>query len=109
MYDSIATLKGNPTTTFDEYGNEIVSYTDHTVYVLPRSVYQAEFYNAAQNNLHPSITFVIANRADYNDEKLIEWNRKLYNVIRVDWNAQRDSISLVCEERIGNSAVVDDG
>lgn len=102
MYDSVAILKGNPTTTFDEYGNEQVSYTDNTVYVMPRSVYQAEFYNAAQNGLHPSITFVIANRADYNDERLIEWQGVLYNVIRVDWNAQRDAISLICEERINN-------
>lgn len=110
MYDSVATLKGNPTTTFDEYGNELVSYTDNTVYVMPRSVYQSEFYNAAQNNMHPSISFVIANRADYNDETLIEWNGKLYNIIRADWSAQRDSIVLVCEERIGNSTrVVDDG
>ena len=109
MYDSVATLKGNPTTTFDEYGNELVSYTDNTVYVMPRSVYQSEFYNASQNGLHPSITFTLTNRADYDGERLIEWNGKLYNIIRADWSAQRDSIALVCEERIGNSTrVVDD-
>ncbi len=102
MYDSIATLKGNPTATYDEYGNETVTYTDRSVYVMPRSVYQSEFYNASQSGLHPSITFVIANRADYNGERLIEWQNKLYNVIRADWNGQRDAISLICEERINN-------
>ena len=101
MYDSIATLKGAPTTTYDEYGNEVITYQDNQVYVMPRGVYSAEFYNAAQAGLHPSITFVLTNRADYNGERLLEFEGKLYNVIRTDWTGQRDSISLICEERIG--------
>ena len=101
MYDSIATLKGEPTVTYDTYGNEVITYQDNQVYVMPRGVYNAEFYNAAQAGLHPSITFVLTNKADYNGERLIEWNGVLYNVIRTDWTAQRDSISLICEERIG--------
>ena len=101
MYDSVATLKGEPTTTYDEYGNEVITYKDNQVYVMPRGVYNAEFYNAAQAGLHPTITFVLANRADYHGEKLIEWEGKSYNVIRTDWTAQRDKISLICEERIG--------
>ena len=101
MYDSIATLKGEPITTYDEYGNEVITYKDNQVYVMPRGVYNAEFYNAAQAGLHPSITFELTNKADYNGEKLIEWNGVLYNIIRTDWTAQRDKISLICEERIG--------
>lgn len=101
MYDSIATLKGVPTSTYDEYGNEVITYSDNQVYVMPRGVYNAEFYNAAQAGLHPSITFELANKADYNGETLIEWNGKFYNVIRTDWTGQRDKISLICEERVG--------
>ena len=101
MYDSVATLKGEPTVTYDTEGNEVITYKDNEVYVMPRGVYQAEFYNAAQAGLHPSITFEMTNRDDYNGEKLIEWEGKLYNIIRVDWTAQRDKIALVCEERIG--------
>ena len=102
MYDSVATLKGEPTTTYDEYGNEVITYQDNQVYVMPRGVYNAEFYNAAQAGLHPSITFVMTNRADYHGEKLIEWEGKSYNVIRTDWTAQRDQIALICEERVHN-------
>ena len=43
MYDSIATLKGEPTVTYDEYGNEIITYSEREVYVMPRGVYNAEF------------------------------------------------------------------
>ena len=71
MYDSIATLKGEPITTYDEYGNEVITYSDNEVYVMPRGVYNAEFYNAAQAGLHPSITFTLTDKEDYNGEKLI--------------------------------------
>ena len=104
MYDSIATLKAYGTPTFDIYGNEIETVTTSSVFVMPRGVYNAEFYNAAQADLHPSITFELTNKADYNGEKVIEWEGKDYNIIRTDWNAQRDKISLICEERVGKYA-----
>lgn len=102
MYDSVATLKANPVVTYDAYGNEVITYTDRDVFVQPRGVYSSEFYNAAQAGLHPSITFELTNRADYSGERLIEWEGQLYNIIRADWTAQRDRISLICEERVAN-------
>lgn len=102
MYDSVATLKGNRSVMYDSAGNELITYEERTVFVQPRGVYNAEFYNAAQAGLHPSITFELANKADYNGEKLVEWDGKTYSVIRTDWTAQRDRISLICEERVGN-------
>lgn len=100
MYDSIAILYEQGNRTYDQYGNETVSLTPHEVYVQPRSVYHSEYYQAAQAGLHPSITLDITTREDYNDEKLVEFEGKYYDVIRVDWNAQRDSISLICQERL---------
>ena len=102
MYDDTATLKAYGTTTYDEYGNATKSVIKTQVYVQPRGVYASEFYDAAQLGIHPSITFYIANRADYDGQKIIEFHDVDYDVIRVDWNAQRDGISLVCEERIKN-------
>ena len=64
MYDSVATLKAYGTPTYDTYGNEIQTVTETNVFVQPRGVYNAEFYNAAQAGLHPSITFTLTNRAD---------------------------------------------
>ena len=102
MYDSVATLKAYGTPTYDEYGNEVLNVTTNEVFVQPRGVYNAEFYNAAQAGLHPSITFELTNKDDYNGEKVIEWEGKDYNIIRTDWAAQRDAIRLICEERIHN-------
>lgn len=100
MYDSIAILYEQGNRAYDQYGNETVSLTPHEVYVQPRSVYHSEYYQAAQAGLHPSITLELTNREDYHDEKLVEFEGKYYDVIRVDWNAQRDRISLICQERL---------
>lgn len=102
MYDSIITLYGASVTSYDKYGNPVVTREERTVYAMPRGVYNAEFYNAAQAGLHPSITFELTNRADYQGEKLVGWEGKTYTVIRTDWNAQRDGIRLICEERVNN-------
>lgn len=100
MYDGIATLKAYGVPTYDTYGNEIQTITTKDVFVLPRGVYQSEFYNAAQLGLKPSLTLYMANREDYSGEKVLVYEGTEYNVIRVDWSAQRDGISLICEERI---------
>lgn len=102
MYDGVATLKAYGTPTFDAEGNEIPTITETTVFVQPRGVYSSEFYNAAQLGLKPSVTLFIANRADYSGQKVVEYEGRDYDVIRVDWNAQRDGISLICEERVNN-------
>ena len=100
MYDSVATLKAYGTPTYDEYGNEVPNITETEVFVQPRGVYQAEFYNAAQLGLKPSLTLFLTNRDDYSGQKILDFEGTEYNVIRIDWNAQRDGISLICEERI---------
>lgn len=102
MYESTAILKAYGTPSYDEYGNEIQTVSQTEIFVLPRGVYNAEFYNAAQAGLHPSITFDVANKEDYSGQKLIEFEGKDYDIIRTDWNAQRDKISLICEERVHN-------
>ena len=102
MYDGIAILKSYKTTGHDKSGNPIKTDVKRTVFVQPRGVYASEFYNAAQLGLKPSLTLYMTNRNDYQGEKVLEFDGKDYSVIRVDWNAQRDGISLICEERVRN-------
>ena len=42
MYDDVAILKAYGTPTFDEYGNEIPTIIETTVFVQPRGVYSSE-------------------------------------------------------------------
>ena len=104
MYDGVAILKEYGTPTYDAYGNEIQTVKTATVFVQPRSVYASEYYNAAQMGIKPSLTLFIANRADYDGQKLLEFEGREYSVVRTDWKAQRDGISLICEERVKNGA-----
>lgn len=102
MFDGVATLIGYGPAHYDEYGNESPTEIRTEVFVQPRGVYQSEFYNAAQLGLKPSLTLFLSNREDYSNEKVLEYEGREYDVIRVDWSAQRDGISLVCEERVNN-------
>lgn len=102
MYDDVATLIAYTTPTVDSYGNAVPVATTRDVYVQPRSIYASEFYNAAQAGLQPSLALYLANRMDYNGEKVLEYQSRLYTVIRIDWKAQRDGLTLICEERVQN-------
>ena len=104
MYDDTATLKAYGTPTYDEYGNEIPTIIETEVFVQPKGVYSSEYYNAAQLGIKPSITLYIANRLDYDGQKELTFKGRDYSVIRVDWNAQRDGISLICEDRVEHGA-----
>lgn len=109
MYDDVAKLKEYATTTYDEYGNPLKTVNETTVFVQPRGVYSSEFYDAAQLGIKPSVTLYIANRADYNRQKIVEFQGVDYDVVRVDWNAQRDGVSLICEERAKNNPPIQPG
>ena len=102
MYDGIATLIAYKTTGRDSAGNPQKTEERTDVFVQPRGVYASEFYNAAQLGLKPSLSLFLTNRNDYDDQKVVEYNGKQYSVIRVDWTAQRDGITLICEERVRN-------
>lgn len=102
MYDSVATLIGYGEITLDEYLNEIVETIERDVYVQPRGVYNSEFYNAAQTGLKPSLTLYLTNKADYHGETVLSFEGRKYDVIRTDWSAQRDGISLICQEKVEN-------
>lgn len=102
MYDDVAILQTPGESTFDEYGNEIIPVTETQVFVQPEGIYASEFYRAAQLGLKPSITLILANKADYAGQKVLVFHGKEYNIIRPDWSAQRDTLKLICEERIHN-------
>ena len=104
MYEGIATLYAYGNRSYDRYGNEESETYSRVVYVQPRSVYNSEFYNAQQVGLHPSITLELANKEDYKGEKLVEFEGKMFDVIRTDWSAQKDKIALVLQERINVKA-----
>lgn len=101
MFEGTAILK-KAVVTQDESLNEIETYTERTVFVRPRSVYASEFYQAAAVGLKPSLTLVLASFADYNGEKLVEYNGKEYTVTRIYQRPDRDSVELTLEERVVN-------
>lgn len=91
------------TYTYDEYGNQVETVTERTVFCQVYSVGRTEFYQAAQNNLHPSYVFSISHFRDYMGEKELlytDWTgeEKRYVIIRT--YRTNDRIELTAEERV---------
>lgn len=101
MFDGVAILK-KATVTQDASLNEVTTYTEREVFVKPRSVYASEFYQAAAVGLKPALTLVMSSFADYDDEKLVEYNGKEYTVTRVYQRPEKDTVELTLEERAVN-------
>ena len=85
----------------DEIGNQTSSLTSSKkCYAKKQSVRVNEYYNAVEVGLTPSVEFVLK-KLNYNGEQLIEWNNKIFNVIRVVEPKNKFDIVLVCTDKIG--------
>lgn len=95
------------TFTLDEVGNQIPSLSERQVFCQVQAVGRAEFYSAAQLDLHPEYVFVLSNFRDYGGEKLAKYKdwtgtEKVYGIIRTYRPKDSDAIELTAQERIGN-------
>ena len=87
----------------DEFGNQRIenSYVEVPIIEI-QDIYQAEFYNASQQGLKPSLRLMISN-LNYNEEEELIYMGKYYTIIRVD-RVDNENIALVCEKRVGKNA-----
>ncbi len=70
--------------------------TKRKVFCGVRSVTYSEYYRALENNIHPTLIFVLEDYAEYKGEKICEYEGKRYAVIRTYCDGQR--IELTVEE-----------
>ena len=70
--------------------------TKRTVFCEVRSVGMTEYYRALEQDLHPEFVFVLADYAEYSNEKICEYHGKRYRIIRTYVDRQR--IELTVEE-----------
>lgn len=95
------------TYTYDDYGNEIPVRVERQVFCRVLSVGRSEFYQAAQNNMHPEYNFILTHFKDYQGEKELlytDWTgaEKRYDIIRTYINAETGELELVAQEKIGD-------
>lgn len=102
MFDSVITLM-KETNTVDEYGDTVQTFTERQVFAEVKSIGQSEFYQAEAVGLKPEIKFVIADFADYQDEKQLKYtpfggSEQIYTVLRTYRN--KINMELVCKRGI---------
>lgn len=81
--DSVCKLIGKTQTGRDRYGNPIEETTERTVFCQVLSVTRSEFYQAASAGLSPEYIIRLQDIAEYEGEKLVEYDGELFSVLRV--------------------------
>lgn len=102
MFDSVIKLL-KEVNTVDEYGDTVKTYTERQVFAEVRSIGQSEFYQAEAVGLKPEIKFLIADFADYQDEKALKYTpfrgvEETYTVLRTYRN--KINLEIVCKRGI---------
>lgn len=83
----------------DEYMNEISELEKREVFVQAKSIGSREFYQAATTDFHPVLTLVLADYYDYQDEKIVIYEGRPFDIIRTYRKGTR--LELTLQERIG--------
>ena len=102
MFDSVITLM-KETNTVDSYGDTTQTFAERTIFAEVKSIGQSEFYQAEAVGLKPEIKFVIADFADYQDEKKLKYTpfggtEQIYTVLRTYRN--KINLEIVCARGI---------
>ena len=102
MYDSIIKLISE-SNTVDEYGDTVTVETERTVFAAVKSIGQSEFYQAQAVGLKPEIKFLIADFADYQNEKKLKYTpfgatEEYYTVLRT--YRTKNQLEIVCKRGI---------
>lgn len=78
---------------------------ERMVFCVIRSVGSQEYYRAMENDLHPVLVFRLADYAEYQGEKICEFEDERYRVIRTYCDGQ--AIELTVEEATVDQAAPD--
>lgn len=92
IYNDIITLV-KETYTVSDAGDSVAAETQRDVYCTVRSVGLKRKVEAETAGLKIDLRFVIANDADYDDEKIVVHNGKRYNVVSA-YVADDESVEL---------------
>lgn len=93
MYNQVINLRGY-TETVDDYGIPARTVTERTVFAGLKSIGQNEFYQAQADGLKPELKFILADYLDYQGEKEIEFEGKIYNVLRTYRDGKKIEITV---------------
>lgn len=98
MFNDIAYLC-EITVSYDDVGNTIETIKKTQVFVKPQSIRMKEFYQLAEVGMKADFTLVLADYYDYHDEKIVEYNGTMYDVVRTYRRENR--LEIVVTEREG--------
>ena len=91
------------TITQNEFGGNVKTLSEKEVMCEERDVSRSDFYQAMQNGLALTHTF-ITNPVNYNDEPIVEYNGKRYGVTRT-YQPDTDTLYIYTGEVVGANGI----
>lgn len=89
----------------NEYGGLEYIPIKREVFARKKSVGMKETYQAAAVGFRPDIVFVLFDYSDYQDEEFVEFDSKVYSVIRTFQKEEDNEIELICQHHVNNAEV----
>ena len=102
--DDVITLVSEIVSGHDEYGNEIRTTQQRTVFCRTFGVDRNEYYSAATAGLKPEITVRLSDYADYKGEKTAIFHGNEYDIIRTysGDNLALNELEIILQRKVSN-------
>jgi len=101
LFREIITLINIVDSTNDMGDSIKVQKKRENIFADKKSIKQSEFYQASAVGLKPELTFIIRT-IDYENEPMLEYNSKIYNIIRT-YEKEDEFIELICQGVVNNA------
>ena len=98
MYDSVIKLIA-VTVTQNEFGGNVKTLSEREVMCEVRDVSRSDFFQAMQNGLSLTHTFII-NPINYDNEPIVEYMGKRYGIVRT-YQSDPDTLNIYTGEAVG--------
>ena len=97
----VITLIRQDGSSVDNAGDRVISEISREVFCRLESIGQKEFYQANALGLQPEIKFVLSDYFDYQGEKLISYDSRLYSVLRTF--RKGNEIEIICTREVNKN------
>ena len=102
MYNDVLYLISETVQVDDSTGDWVTEKTSKPCFCEVKSIGMSEFYQANAEGFKPELKFVIADYLDYNNEKIVNYDGRDYEVIRT-FRSQSNSLEITVQRQVNVS------
>lgn len=102
MFNDVLYLISETVQVDDSTGDWVTEKSSKPCFCEVKSISMSEFYQANAEGFKPELKFVIADYLDYNDERIVNYDGRDYEVIRT-YRSQGNSLEITVQRQVNKS------